>query len=104
MRWFLLLGSAAVSSAAVAYADPPAKTTATPASSTQPAPANDPAPAPNASPPLTRTPTVQPYLVFDPPPPPVKSLRLEALRIAGERADSDWRYPSPEPIFGYGDG
>lgn len=54
--------------------------------------------------PLTRTPTVQPFLVFDPPPAPVPSLRLEALRIAGERADNDWRYPEPGPILGLGDG
>jgi hypothetical protein len=102
MRWvtLLLVGSAAT----VAYADPQATTSATPARYSQqaPVPASDPANDP--APPLTRTPSVQPYLVFDPPPPPVKSLRLEALRIAGERAEADWRYPTPEPIFGYGDG
>jgi hypothetical protein len=54
--------------------------------------------------PLTRAPSVQPFLVFDPPPAPVKSLRLEALRIAGERSDSDWRYPDPGPVLGYQDG
>lgn len=78
--------------AGTAYADDPP---------TQPAPA--PAPPPAAQP-LTRTPSAQPYLVFDPPEPIVKSLRLEALRVAGERAESDWRFPTPEPIFGYQDG
>ena len=74
-----------------AAADPPA--------AQSPPPAADPAPQP-----LTRTPSVAPYLVFDPPPPSVPSLRLEALRIAGERADNDWRFPTPEPIFGWQEG
>jgi hypothetical protein len=47
---------------------------------------------------------VQPFLVFDPPPPLVPSLRLEAARIAGERFENDWRYPEPGPIFGFDDG
>lgn len=71
-------------------------------------PLRDPKPASTQAPasqpvarPLTRTPSVAPFLVFDPPPPPVKSLRLEALRVAGERSESDWRYPEPGPIFGY---
>jgi hypothetical protein len=54
--------------------------------------------------PLTRAPSVQPFLVFDPPPPPAKSLRLEALRVAGERFEADWRYPDPGPVLGYQDG
>jgi hypothetical protein len=63
------------------------------------APATAPAPAPASDPqPITRSPTVQPFLVFDP------SLRLEALRIAGERADNDWRYPEPGPVLGFDDG
>jgi hypothetical protein len=74
MRWLLLL----TAMVGTAYADDP----------------------PSNPQPLTRAPTVAPFLVFDPPPPPVASLRLEALRIAGERADNDWRYPTPEPIFG----
>jgi len=53
------------------------------------------------APPLTRTPSAAPFLVLDPPPPAVKSLRLEALRIAGERTAADWRYPEPEPIVGF---
>ncbi len=69
-------------------ADPPATQSAPPAA--------DPAQQP-----LSRAPSVAPYLVFDPPPPSVPSLRLEALRVAGERADNDWRYPTPEPIFGW---
>jgi hypothetical protein len=85
MRWVMLLVTVSVGTA---YADDPA---------TKPQPVSDPQP-------LTRTPSVAPYLVFDPPPQPVASLRLEALRIAGERADNDWRYPTPEPIFGYQDG
>jgi hypothetical protein len=97
MRWALLLLSVSVGTA---YADNPAKAPTTP-----PPPAPDPGPQPVSGPqPLTRSPTVAPFLVFDPPPPPVASLRLEALRIAGERADNDWRYPTPEPIFGYTDG
>ena len=44
---------------------------------------------------------MQHFLVFDPPPPPLKSLRLEALRIAGERSEADWRFPEPEPIVGF---
>ncbi len=74
--------------ASTAYADDPVS------------PAGNPTPVSTPQP-LTRTPTVQPFLVFDPPPKPVPSLRLEALRIAGERADNDWRYPTPEPLFGY---
>jgi hypothetical protein len=31
---------------------------------------------------------------------PVPSLRLEAVRIAGERFDLDWRYPEPATLFG----
>jgi len=82
---------------ASAAADPPPATA--PATAPAPAPASDPQPAP-----ITRTPTVQPFLVFDPPPPLVPSLRLEALRIAGERADNDWRYPEPGPVLGFDDG
>lgn len=72
---------------------------ADPTAPKSPPPASDPAPQP-----LTRAPSVAPYLVFDPPPPSVPSLRLEALRVAGERTDNDWRYPTPEPIFGWQDG
>ena len=86
MRRVMFLVAALTSTA---YADDPVTT-----------PASNPTPVTSAQP-LTRTPTVQPFLVFDPPPQPVPSLRLEALRIAGERADNDWRYPTPEPIFGY---
>lgn len=46
-------------------------------------------------------PSAAPFLVFDPPPPPPPSLRIEALRIAGERAENDWRFPTPEPVFGW---
>jgi hypothetical protein len=87
MRWALLLLTASVGTA---YADGPKQ-------SARPTPVSDPQP-------LTRAPTVAPFLVFDPPPQPVPSLRLEALRIAGERADGDWRFPTPEPVFGYQDG
>jgi len=51
--------------------------------------------------PLTKAPSVMPILVLDVPPPPVPSLRIEALRVAGERVDSDWHYPEPGPVFGY---
>lgn len=72
----------------------------TPAATTSRAP--DPAPPSSADPqPLTRAPSAAPFLVFDPPPPPVKSLRLEAVRIAGERAESDWRYPIPGDVVAY---
>lgn len=84
-----------------ASADP----TVTPAASSSRAP--DPATASSTSSdprPLARTPSAAPFLVFDPPPQPVKSLRLEALRIAGERSESDWRYPEPGPVLGYQDG
>jgi hypothetical protein len=100
--------------AGTAAADKPAKPSkpAKPRSSTPTASAptsSTAATAPATTPvtsaqPLSLTPSAQPYLVFDPPPPPVKSLRLEALRIAGERAESDWRFPTPEPIFGYQEG
>jgi hypothetical protein len=39
-------------------------------------------------------------LITDMPTLPVPSLRLEAVRIAGERFDLDWRYPEPGPLFG----
>ena len=55
-------------------------------------------------PPLTRKPVLTPLLVIDIPKPPPPSLRIEALRVAGERADSDWRYPEPGPVFGYQEG
>ena len=55
-------------------------------------------------PPLTRAPAVAPFLVFDPPQPVVPSLRLEAIRIAGERADNDWRFPEPGAIAGIENG
>jgi hypothetical protein len=54
-------------------------------------------------PPLTRKPT-GPLLVFDVPKPPPVSLRLEAVRVAGDRFEGDWRYPEPGPIFGYQNG
>lgn len=54
-----------------------------------------------SSTPLARTPNAAPFLVFDPPPPPVPSLRIELLRVAGERAENDWRFPTPEPVFGW---
>src|SRR5687768_2332515 len=101
----LALMTSLASFVATAAADP-----RSPAPATSPAPAASPAPATSpASPasdpqPITRTPTVQPFLVFDPPPPLVPSLRLEALRIAGERADNDWRYPEPGPVLGFDDG
>jgi hypothetical protein len=86
MRRFGCIALALLGSAGTALADPPG----------DPQPAAQPQPQP-----LTRTPSVAPFLVFDPPAPPVKSLRLEALRVAGERVDSDWRYPDPGPVFGY---
>lgn len=67
-------------------------------------PATDPAPpaSPPAAPALTRRPIATPLLTFDELPPlPTPSLRLEALRVAGERADNDWRYPEPGPIASY---
>lgn len=90
MRWATLLILVLPWTAAADSKPAPPKT----ASTAPPPTSSDPTP-------LTRTPSVQPFLVFDPPPPPVKSLRLEALRIAGERSDSDWRYPEPEPIAGF---
>jgi len=75
---------------ALAFADPPA--------------APDPKVSNNPPQPLTRSPSPTPLLMFDVPPPPPPSLRLEALRIAGERADNDWRYPEPGPIFGWQEG
>lgn len=83
-----------------ASADP----AATPAASTSRARDPQPATATNDPAPLTRAPSVAPFLVFDPPPPPVKSLRLEAARIAGERAESDWRYPIPGDVVGFDGG
>lgn len=34
----------------------------------------------------------------------VPSLRLEAVRVAGERFEQDWRYPEPGPIAGFDGG
>jgi len=95
--------------AGTAAADPTPKSrpsTTTPSTATTPSkPTSTTLPSPSTTSsdptPLTRTPSVQPFLVFDPPPPPVKSLRLEALRIAGERSEADWRFPEPEPIMGF---
>jgi hypothetical protein len=93
--------TALVASAAADPAKPSAVAPSAAASSAPAAPATDPQPAAQ---PISRAPSVQPFLVFDPPPPLVPSLRLEALRIAGERADNDWRYPEPGPVLGYQDG
>ncbi len=57
-------------------------------------------PASASRPPPAATFNVSPLLVFDVPPLPPPSLRLEAARIAGQRADLDWRYPEPGPLFG----
>lgn len=99
MRWVLLPLLLLTASTRAAYADDPATSASSPPNSqvNKPQAVTDPQP-------LTRAPSVAPFLVFDPPPPPVPSLRLEALRIAGERADGDWRYPTVEPVFGYQDG
>jgi hypothetical protein len=57
-----------------------------------------PAPAAAASP--SPSPVIAPLLLTEMPTLPVPSLRLEAVRIAGERFDLDWRYPEPGPMFG----
>lgn len=57
-------------------------------------------PAAAAPPPATTPVVISPLLVFDVPARPPPSLRLEAVRVAGERADSDWRYPEPGSVFG----
>lgn len=60
---------------------------------------------PAADPPPARAPLVLTgLLASDVPTPPVPSLRLEAVRIAGERVDSDWRYPEPGTLLGLENG
>jgi hypothetical protein len=55
-----------------------------------------PAPDPKAQPSLV----LQPLALSSLPTLPVPSLRLEAVRIAGERVDSDWHYPEPGALLG----
>ena len=98
MRWVPLLLVSMVGTAAADPAAKPAKPQAAKPQAAQPVPSPQTASDPQ---PLTRAPSVAPFLVFDPPPPPVKSLRIEALRIAGERSEADWRFPEPEPIIGF---
>lgn len=78
----------------VAAADPPASSASGDGTSA------------TATTPLSRKPPTAPLLSFDTqiPPPPAPSLRLEALRVAGERADNDWRYPVPAPIGAFMNG
>ncbi len=99
----LTLVVTALVGSASAYADDPKPT---PAASAAPATAPKPDPGPPSSgpAPLTRAPSVAPFLVFDPPAPPVKSLRLEAARIAGEVSESNWRYPIPGDVVAYDGG
>src|SRR5687768_12286873 len=85
-----LFAICAVLGASPAAADPSSNSSTTSTSAT---------PVSNAAP-LTRAPSAQPFRVFDPPKPVPPSLRLEAIRVAGERADNDWRYPGPGPIVG----
>ncbi len=60
----------------------------------------DPAPAPTSQAPMSGSLVLAPLQLSSVPSLPVPSLRLEAIRIAGERADNDWRYPEPGPLFG----
>jgi hypothetical protein len=61
----------------------------------------DPRPDPDPDPPGPR---VSALLLAEPTPRPVPSLRLEAMRVLGERFEGDWKLPEPEPLFGYGQG
>jgi hypothetical protein len=56
--------------------------------------------APSTGSSSTPSTVIAPLLLTDMPVLPVPSLRLEAIRIAGERFDLDWRYPEPGPLFG----
>jgi hypothetical protein len=59
-----------------------------------------PVPAPAAAPAAPSPTVIAPLLLTEMPTLPVPSLRLEAVRIAGERFDRDWRYPEPATLFG----
>jgi hypothetical protein len=87
MRWTSV--AICLASAGTAVADPTADPTVT---------ASDPLPLFSTQPALRRP-------TFDrPPSAPVPSLRLEAVRVAGERWANDWRYPEPGPIIGFDGG
>jgi hypothetical protein len=61
----------------------------------------DPTPAITSNPPtMSSTLVLAPLQLTSVPSLPVPSLRLEATRIAGERADSDWNYPEISPLLG----
>jgi hypothetical protein len=61
----------------------------------------DPAPAATNDPaPMSSSLVLAPLQLSSVPSLPVPSLRLEAVRIAGERADSDWNYPEVSPLLG----
>jgi hypothetical protein len=77
--------------AATAASADPAKPPAPASTSTSPASTSTSPPGP-----LVLTPML---LVEVPKLPPV-SLRLEAVRVAGMRSDTDWRYPEPGPLLG----
>src|SRR4051812_29189867 len=83
-----LVGAVVLLVAAAASADP-AKPA--PAASTVPAPPPHPARGPFV---------LTPMLLVDVPQLPPVSLRLEAVRVAGMRSDTDWRYPEPGPLLG----
>jgi hypothetical protein len=82
----------------VAAADPaPANpSTATSASSSTSAPT----PVSSLTGPPRPMLTMSQSLLWPPTPTQVPSLRLEAVRIANERASADWRYPEPGPLVG----
>jgi len=68
-------------------------------------PAPAPAPVPAATTTTSSTPVatskiLSPLMLGEMPSLPVPSLRLEAVRIAGARVDSDWRYPEPGTLLG----
>lgn len=79
-----------------AFADPPAGVPPKPQQPLQQQPQQS-----QPRPPRSGIANVGPWLVLDVPPPPVLSLRLEAVRVAGERVEGDWRYPEPGLVFGY---
>jgi hypothetical protein len=56
--------------------------------------------APSTAPASAPSTVIAPLLLTETPTLPVPSLRLEAIRVAGERFDLDWRYPEPGPLFG----
>ena len=97
MRALIWLGCAVP---ALAAADPPKRASAPSASATATATASTTASTTAAPSGAAAAPVYSPLPLVEPPAKLVPSLRLEGLRIAGERVDSDWRYPTPGAVFG----